>query len=96
MDRQLFVLRYGRDPTSLLRAWHADAEEAFDFADRADRLEVKASGPFRIHTFALRQLRPASDARVIVASVLVEKSGGGITIAELVAGIRKRVKTSPI
>jgi hypothetical protein len=88
---ELFVIDASRDPGALLSAWHIDREEAFDFAVGPDRLEVKSfSGPARVHTFALRQVRPGVGISVLVASVRAERSAGGSSVADLMRSITQR------
>ncbi len=89
---ELLVIARGRDPAVLLSSWHAMPEDRFDFAQGADRLDVKAaSGGLRMHHFALEQARPPAPTRVLVASVLVERAEGGSSISDLVDVIRIRV-----
>jgi hypothetical protein len=89
---ELFVLARAHDPTTLLAGWHALREDRFDFAFGIDRLEVKsASGGHRIHHFALEQLRPIGQTRVLIASLLVERVEGGTSINDLVDSVRQRI-----
>ncbi len=81
---ELLVIAGSTDPSVLLTCWHRDPEEAFDFSLGSDRVEVKStSRSQRVHSFSLRQLRPGIGVEVIVASVLVERSTGGTSIADL-------------
>ena len=91
---ELFLICQSRDPAMLIRCWHAVPEDRFDFADGPQRIEVKAaSGRVRIHTFALDQVRPPMGCIAIVASILVERSGGGQTASDLLDEVRSRVDT---
>lgn len=88
---ELFVIERASSPDVALSSWHADIEEAFDFSNGPARLEVKSfCGPERVHTFALRQIRPGADVNAVVASLLVERSSGGLTIADLMRRISER------
>lgn len=50
---ELFVIQRAADPAALLRAWHVEPEDRFDFTDDSQRIEVKtASGRARIHGFS--------------------------------------------
>ena len=89
---ELFLICQSRDPATLIRCWHAGPEDRFDFADGPQRIEAKAaSSRLRIHTFALEQLHPPVGCTAIVASVIVERSAGGQTIADLLDEIRSAV-----
>jgi hypothetical protein len=89
---ELFVIERASDPSALLRCWHAAPEDRFDFAEDVQRLEVKtAAGGMRLHRFAQEQLRPAGNTRVMIVSVLMERSVGGPSISDLIDVIRRRV-----
>jgi len=89
---ELFLIARSVDPESLLDAWHSTPEEKFDFAIGVDRVDVKAaSGGLRVHHFALEQLRPVARVRVLIASVLAERTHGGASLNDLVDSIRARV-----
>ena len=89
---ELFVIQRSADPAALLRAWHAEPEDRFDFAEDTQRLEVKtASGRARIHAFSHEQLRPPVGSRAMIASVLMERSAGGQSVNDLVDDIRHRI-----
>lgn len=89
---EMFVISQARDPVPLVRAWHERPEERFDFAWLDERLEVKAaSGRVRRHHFSLEQLLPVSQTRVLIASLLVERSPGGPSVGELVDATRRAV-----
>ena len=89
---ELFVIWRATDPAVLLRAWHAEPEDRFDFTDDKQRIEVKtASGRGRIHGFSHEQLRPPAGCRALVASVLMERAAGGQSLINLIDDIRQRI-----
>jgi hypothetical protein len=89
---ELFVIAYSRDPSLLVRAWHESPAERFDFALATERLEVKAAaGRVRRHHFSLEQLLPVRDVDVLIASVLVERSGAGPSVSELIESIKSKI-----
>jgi hypothetical protein len=89
---ELFVILGANDPSALLRCWHAEPEDRFDFAEDGLRLEVKsAAGRLRIHHFSHEQLRPPAGTLAMIASVLMERSAGGRTVNDLIDDIRQRV-----
>ena len=89
---ELFLIARSSDPACLLGAWHAIPEERFDFGHGIDRLDVKvATGGLRLHHFTLEQLRPIGPVRVLIASVVTDRSQGGTSLNDLVDSIRTRV-----
>jgi len=89
---ELFVMWQARDVRCLARAWHLEPEDRYDFCAGNERLEVKsASQHRRIHEFSLDQLRPPAGVRVVVASLLVEPSAGGMSLRDLADIIRSRI-----
>jgi putative PD-(D/E)XK family protein DUF4420 len=93
---ELFVISQGADPGALVRAWHATPEDRYDFNAGSVRIEVKSSAArVRRHRFALEQLKPPLGTQVVVASMFTERSGSGVTLAELVAKVRTSLATSP-
>ena len=65
-------------------AWHADPKALHDFVAGKQRVEVKSSsGPHRVHAFRLEQLLPLRDARVVVASFMLDESRRGVSIDDL-------------
>lgn len=93
---ELFVMWQATDPLRLVRTWHTEPEERYDFCAGAQRLEVKsASRRQRTHQFSLEQLRPARTARVVIASLFVEPSAGGTSLGDLSEAIRARIAQDP-
>lgn len=93
---ELFVIRNSRDPKSLMSAWHAVSEEKYDFSSGSQRLEVKSTSQRqRTHHFSLEQLSPPSGCTVVIASVFVERNGGGTSLEELVAEIFMSITDAP-
>jgi len=93
---ELFVMWQARDPADLARAWHIRPEERYDFCAGAHRLEVKsASQQRRSHEFSLEQIRPPVTVRVVVASLFVEPSAGGINLRDLAEEVRSSIAGDP-
>lgn len=89
---ELFLICQARDPSSLVSAWHLDPEDAYDFGLGTQRIEVKASGTReRRHYFSLRQLTPPPSVSVLIASLFVERVGGGVSLRTLVDSARTAV-----
>jgi hypothetical protein len=81
---ELFVIHNSADPTTVATAWHRIPEEHYDFAAGPQRLDVKtSSNRRREHHFSLAQLTAPGPSRVVIASLFVERTGGGISLRRL-------------
>jgi hypothetical protein len=89
------VIAQSKICASLVRAWHVDPDERFDFSKGRAHIEVKASeSSERIHEFSVSQLRSAADTSTFVASVLLQKSAGGAGILDLATRIERELERS--
>jgi Putative PD-(D/E)XK family member, (DUF4420) len=94
---ELFVIRKASDPTTVAAAWHRTAEEHFDFAAGPQRVEVKtSSNRRREHHFSLAQLTSPAPSHVVIASVFVERVGGGVSLRRLFEETRQLLSHDPI
>lgn len=89
---ELLLIARSSDPSRMVGAWHVLATDRYDFNQGVERLEVKsAAGPTRQHHFSLNQLLPIPGTRVLIASVLAERAGAGVSVGELVNEVRARL-----
>ena len=89
---ELLLIHEAKDPDALAEAWHADPSDRYDFNHGSERIEVKtASRKPRRHHFALEQLTPPTETHVIIASIIVESSGAGTSVFDLLDFIRQRL-----
>jgi len=89
---EMFVIQACDQPDLWIDAWHNDPQEIYDFCFPSVRVEVKSSASrLRRHRFSLQQLRPPAAGRVLVASLFVEPSRGGLSITDLAAQLRGRI-----
>ena len=89
---ELWLINRARDPEVLLDAWHSEPTDSYDFNSGPERLEVKSTSQrIRKHSFSHRQLQPPAGTRVVIASIFVESSGGGMSIPALVKRIKRRI-----
>ena len=87
---ELLVIHLSTSPHTAVRAWHSAPEDRFDFSIGDVRLEVKSSASRRrVHNFSMEQCIPPSGTVGVLASIFVERSGGGLSLLELV----QRVET---
>jgi hypothetical protein len=90
---ELFLILQAKSCDILLKYWHVDPDEKYDFSFGELHVEVKVSEfTPRVHEFALEQLRPSSEASVFIASLLLQKSAGGLGMLDLLTEIAKRTK----
>lgn len=93
---ELLLIRLSRDPLTMAAAWHREAQEHFDFAAGPQRIEVKSnSARRREHYFSLEQLTPVGHSQVIIASIFVERSGGGLSLQNLFEQTRALLSADP-
>ncbi len=89
---ELLIIAKSRDPHAMVEAWRIEPEDRFDFSRGDQRLEVKsASGHERRHHFALEQVRPPENIKALVASVFVERAGGGCSLGTLIDRVQARL-----
>jgi hypothetical protein len=92
---ELLLIRYATDPQSVVMAWHSLPQERVDFVSGIQRIEMKSSSAReRVHHFSLEQLSPPASARLLVASVFVERTGGGVSLGLLAQQTRTRLEHS--
>jgi hypothetical protein len=93
---ELLLIRLSGDPPALAVAWHRDPGEHFDFSAGPQHIEVKSStGRRREHYFSLEQLTPLGGSRIIVASVFVERVGGGVSLQKIFDETRALLADDP-
>lgn len=81
---ELLVIRLSSDPRAMVAAWHRDPSEHFDFASGPQRIEVKSSNSRRReHNFSLDQLTFTAGSQIVIASIFVERAGGGVSVRKL-------------
>ena len=89
---ELFAIVRSQDPLYLINSWHVSPEDKYDFNDGIDKVEVKATkNQERMHTFAIEQLNPNKDSKLVIASVIVIASGQGVNVFDLIDAISERV-----
>jgi hypothetical protein len=93
---ELLIIAQARSPEALVNAWHTLPEDRYDFSAGSQRVEVKSgSGRVRDHYFTVEQLHPPPGTDVLVASLFVERAGGGTSLADLVSQVRSAVSGNP-
>lgn len=89
---ELLVIERSSNPEYMIKAWHEEPEDRYDFNDSIDKIEVKStSGDQRSHVFSLEQLSPNDSSNLIIASVFVNATGIGKSIFDLLDMISTRI-----
>ncbi|MEI6045136.1 MAG: PD-(D/E)XK motif protein [Chloroflexota bacterium] len=93
---ELYVIARSKDPTILVKSWHATKQDRYDFNAGSQRIEVKSVvGRIRQHHFSLEQLQPPIGTDLLIASIFIERSGKGVSLAELVEQIHSHLNNNP-
>jgi hypothetical protein len=86
---EMLIVSMASDPIALVRAWHSEPSDRYDFNYGHERLEVKSAyGSVRKHHFSLLQLTPPAGTVAVLASILIQRSGAGTTVQALWDRIR--------
>ncbi len=84
------------DPALVIGAWHSEVDDLYDFSFGTERIEVKSSSDkTRCHHFRLEQVDSPACVRVLVASMLVDRAGRGVSVAQLWERCRQKVAAKP-
>ena len=93
---ELCVIRLSRNPVAAIRSWRAEDSDRYDFASQDVRIEVKAStARERYHILSLEQCAPPPGTIGILASLFIERLGGGKSMSELITEIERSVEDDP-
>ena len=89
---ELLAIHVSGDPRVALSAWRSTVDDRYDFSIANVRLEVKStSDRVRSHYFSREQCMPPDGTVAVLLSVFVERSGGGLSIGELVDRIEAQL-----
>lgn len=92
---ELFLVLQQEDKEWWVRGWHADPEDRHDFKLGTMRIEVKSSSSrTRKHHFTHEQLSAPRSAALWVASVLMERSGTGLSVFDLAQTLHNELSTA--
>jgi hypothetical protein len=91
---ELYVIHRSADPIIAVRAWRSDVDDRFDFSIDDARMEVKASSNrLRAHNFSAEQCSPPPGTDGVMVSLVIEASGGGLSLKELIDRIETKLWT---
>lgn len=81
---ELLIIEQSVNPEYLIKSWHVDVNDKYDFNDGKDKLEIKSSiRPQKIHHFSIEQLNPNNGSKLVIASINTSIVGQGVNIYEL-------------
>lgn len=90
---ELFILHETRDPFHAIEAWRSANVSRYDFTDRGRHVEVKSTTHSqRRHAFSASQLAPPD--RVLIASLVLDRSDRGPSVLELYDRVVTRIMGS--
>jgi Putative PD-(D/E)XK family member, (DUF4420) len=93
---ELLLIQAAKDSVTLASAWRAQTGDCYDFNKGTERIEVKTtSQKERQHQFSLEQLCPPKETQIIVASIIVQRSGAGLSVFDLLDSIRRKISDEP-
>jgi hypothetical protein len=93
---ELLLIHEAEDPVVLAQAWHAEPGDRYDFNKGHERVDVKTTSQVpRKHHFLLEQLCPPNGTRLIIASIVVQRSGAGLSVFDLLDAICQKVAQQP-
>lgn len=93
---ELFLIAESTDPIQVAAAWRTTMHDRTDFASDSHRLEVKSTANAnRIHKFSMDQLRVPTGTNGVVASLLCQRTAGGLSIRELWSTVRGLLAATP-
>lgn len=92
---ELLVIEQSKNAEYLIKSWHEEPEDRYDFNDSNDRIEVKSTtGDIRSHVFSLEQLSPTDGSNLIIASIFVNSTGIGKSVFDLMDIISLKIHST--
>jgi hypothetical protein len=93
---ELFLIAESTDPAQVAAAWRTTLYDRTDFASDNHRLEVKSTANAkRVHKFSMDQLRIPEGTNGVVASLVCQRTAGGLSIRELWSTVRGLLAATP-
>jgi len=93
---ELLIIHEAQDPIVLAGAWRCQSGDCYDFNKGTERIEVKTtSHKQRRHHFTLEQLCPPERTQLLVASIIVQRSGAGRNVFDLLDALRAKLMSRP-
>lgn len=89
---ELFIIAQSKDPLYMVKSWHVNSNDKYDFNDGNGKIEVKSSSKMQhVHAFSWEQLNPLPGMEVVVVSIFVNSVGIGKNIFDLESVITNKL-----
>lgn len=93
---ELFVINSSKDVDKLIKAWHPETTDRFDFYSQKQALEIKTTtSNDRVHNFSYEQLK-VGDEKLVVCSLMLRSSRSGKSLEDLKKEILSQVKNDDL
>lgn len=93
---EMFLIAESADPRELLRAWHSDTDERYDFSRGWSCIEVKSTqGSGRRHVVSHEQTSPVQGESVVFASIRLRRAVGGLSLRDLWGSLAAHASGDP-
>lgn len=93
---EVCLIRGAADPSAAVAAWRVDPDDRYDFSVGQLRLDAKAAATRRrTHAVSFEQANPPETCVGLFASMFVEDSGGGTSVAELLDDVEAKLVDAP-
>ena len=90
---EMLVIEQSNNPDYLIKSWHVNPTDKYDFNDGSDKIEVKSTTKqIRSHLFAIEQLNPNTGSQLIIGSIQMVKTGVGCSLFDLEEKIINKIK----
>lgn len=96
---ELFIIYKSSNPDKMLKAWHQNVTDRYDFSFDSINLEIKSRGKLKPveAQFSMNQIEPPKGStKVIVTSVYVDSSSSGLSVIDLRNEINKKLRSNTL
>jgi hypothetical protein len=89
---ELLFIEIAKDPEYMIRCWHQNKSDRYDFNDGIDKIEIKSTRKnIRRHSFSAPQLLEISNSFILIGSTFTVETGTGICANDLLDKIAEKV-----
>jgi len=96
---ELFIIYSSSDPNNLIKCWHQDKSDRYDFSSDFINLEIKSRSKLNIVEahFSINQAYPPKGTqKVLICSVYVNSNSSGMSVLDLKEAITNKIKSKQI
>jgi hypothetical protein len=89
---ELLFIDQSNDIEYVIKGWHQDKSDRYDFNDGIDKVEIKSTSKNdRVHRFSLSQLQEIKNTVVIIGSTFTVETGQGMSANDIITCIKEKV-----